>query len=99
MLKVLQNRETSMDPIIEKLQIEIRAFDLLPSKVRDSHLNKKRAMLGDSVFTYREPTIIRENRTLIGTQSIVMGKKAAAAKNQKTKSSRGFCSIFGFGSK
>lgn len=96
---MLQNRDSSMDPIIEKLQKEIKEFDLLPTKIRDSHLHKKRSY-GDSVFTYREPTIIRDNRTLIGSQSILPSTgKRLPNQNQKTKTSRGFCSLFGFGGK
>lgn len=73
---------------------------MLPNIVRDSHINKRKQMIGDSVFTYREPTIIRENRTLIGGTSMLPRQNKAQGKNQKTKTSRGFCSIFGgFGSK
>ena len=94
---MLQSRESGMVPIIQRLQTEINEFDMLPMKVRHTHLNKgKRGVFSDSVFVYREPTIIRENRTLIGSQSILPGKKPAG-KNQQTKSSRGFCSLFGIG--
>ena len=94
----LQNREAAMDPTIEKLQKEIKHYDLFLAQTRDSHLHKNRSM-GDSVFTYREPTIIRDNRTLIGSQSVLPNSKKLAGKNQKTKTSRGFCSMFGFGGK
>lgn len=84
-----------MTPIIAKLVQETKEYEILPDRVRDSHINKRKRLMGDSVFTYREQTVIRENRTLIGSNSVLPQKNTI--KNQKTQSSRGFCSLFGFG--
>lgn len=94
-LKMLQTKDESIGPIILKIQQEIKEYDILPERIRDSHINKQKRLIGDSVFTYREPTIIRENRTLIGGTSVFPRQNNAKGQNSKTQTSRGFCSIFG----
>lgn len=69
-------------------------------KVRSSHIGQSR-MLGESLFGNRLPTIIAQNRSLIGGSVLPNQKNKLAArlsKNTEVKASRGFCSVFGFGS-
>lgn len=72
-----------------------------PLQIRQSHLpmNLNKRGMGDSVFTNRIPTVILQNKTIIGSKSVIDAKSFGGAggvkKNQQVSSSRGFCSMFG----
>lgn len=79
-----------------KLWDEIKVYEM-PMKPRDSHIRRPgNRFMGDSIFTNRMPSIIGANRTLIGTKSVLYGDRLPTS-NARVKSSRGFCSLFGFG--
>ncbi len=68
----------------------------MPLKLRDSHIRRpNNRFMGDSVFTNRMPTIIRDNKTLIGTRSVLFADRMPTS-NSKVKSTRGYLgSMFG----
>jgi hypothetical protein len=84
-----------------KLLERIKAFDF--SKLpRVSHLDRSNRAFGGAslIFDNRQPSIFRENRTLLGHsgQSVIGGPQNRFSKkieNTKVQSSRGFCSVFG----
>lgn len=102
-LKDYTNGEDALDKENQKLLEEIKQFDL-PNKIRISHLNSSRPFWGsESVFGNKTPTVILENKTIIGSRSVLpMNASQIRLKNRQVQSSRGFCGgVFGsmFGGK
>lgn len=93
--KECNENELKIEKETNNLISQIKTHEV-PHQMRLSHLNKEREESGNSVFTNKEPSIIRQNRTLIGGKSIVGGSRPVPKNaNKAVKSSRGFCSVFG----
>lgn len=98
-MKKLTDEEDAMDHQVEKIQEEIKHREA--PLFRMSHLQDKQRShgFGASLFEYRQPSIIGKNKTIVGSSSVVERNSKKPAPNKQVKSTGGFCSIFGFGSK
>lgn len=88
-----------MENQIEKIQEEIKQREA--PLFRMSHLQDKQRSQnhGASLFEYRQPSIIGKNKTIVGSSSVIERNSKKPAPNKQVKSTGGFCSLFGFGSK
>lgn len=107
MLQKLEKEHKKLTESSDKTESEIAALVSkmnqyeMDFKVRSSHIGQNR-MMGESLFNNRLPTIIAQNRTLIGGSVLPQHKNklaTRASQNSEVKGSRGFCSVFGFGGK